>query len=101
MTINKREEIFRRCVHRYKHFLGYLETENVSINENIQPNMPLDENFQSQDNNFKNDSHEISGEKSSLLKPGKPPDIPQPQNLIWGRTRSGKQWKSDTADGIG
>ena len=73
----------------------------MSVNENIQPDMSLKKNSQSQDINFKNDSHEILVENLNFLKPRRPPDIPQPQNLIWGRTRSGKQWKTDTADGIG
>ena len=30
-SINKREEIFRPCIHRYKHLLGYLNTFDITI----------------------------------------------------------------------
>ena len=32
-TINKRDEIFRRCLHRYKHFLGYLLHDRNVVSE--------------------------------------------------------------------
>ena len=47
--INKREELFTGCIHRYRHQLGVIDTNNISINEinNFANNMTPEENITS------------------------------------------------------
>ena len=72
--INKREELFRKCLHRYKHCLGSVNTLRNNTEEqaeNQDTNIPSD---QQQDHNF-----------DSTRGPERP--------ILHGSTRSGRQFR--------
>ena len=72
--INKREELFRKCLHRYKHCLGSVNTLRNTTEEqaeNQDTNIPSD---QQQDHNF-----------DSTRGPERP--------ILHGSTRSDRQFR--------
>ena len=81
-TINKREEIYRRCLHRQKHFLGYL------LNKGEQAR------GQGEDQNFWPELNQMEGQKEDQ---NFWPDMGQKgdSESSWGKTRSGKTWRKE------
>ena len=115
--INKRDEIFRRCLHRKKHFLGSilennnhvipirgdhqfpqiqdnnLRIEGASYNSSIDSNTPRQYNVTGESNTQQGISEVIS--KRNQVNDN---NCVQTLPLAFGSTRSGKIWRTDHVD---
>ena len=121
-AINKREEIFRRCLHRRKHFLGdILENYNYEyLNQNNHQVLPLNIDHQENNSNtlvgvmYKNltdtvisqkdsraiysNTHQYDSTTGSIENREFERNNDQNEALVFGSTRSGKIWRMDNVD---
>ena len=94
-ALNKKEEVFRQCLHRQKHFLGFLFSQELSSIETPDINRENDQNLiteEAEETTTKED-HNFYPNNSNTPE-GTLETNQNINEIAFGSTRSGRKWRT-------
>ena len=96
-TLNKRGELFRKCLHRFKHQLGHILNgqSGALINQNYQNFVPDDRGGMLDQSMAQNLEIGVQmGQNLDQVSAGEEEGQVVGPAIIWGSTRNGKVWRT-------